>query len=65
MFRHRNRPHPWPAAAMRNTKRLVQIQMANIRPDLPRARQPHLRVHVRPIHVHLPPMFVHDPRKSP
>ena len=33
MFRHANRPDARPAAAVRNAKRLVQIQMADVRAD--------------------------------
>ena len=60
MSRHRDRPHPRPAAPVRNAKRLVQIQMTNIRPDLSRPTQSHLGVHIRAVHVHLAAVLVHD-----
>ncbi len=34
MFRHANRPHARPAAAVRNAKSLVQIDVANVRADV-------------------------------
>ncbi len=52
--RHSDRTHPGPAAAMRNAECLVQIQMADIRADFARRREPDLRVHVRAVHVDLP-----------
>ena len=53
MRRHADRPHAGASPAMRNRKRLVQIQMANVRADRCRAGEPDLRVHVCAIHVHL------------
>ena len=60
MFRHANRPHARTAAAMRNRERLVQVQVADVRADRRRARQPHLRVHVRAVHVDLAAELVDD-----
>ena len=45
---------------MRNRERLVQVQVADVGADRRRARQPHLRVHVRAVHVHLPAVLVDD-----
>ena len=53
MFRHANRPHAGATAAVRNAKRLVQIQMANVRADETRRSQTDLRVHVRAVHINL------------
>ena len=50
--------HAGSAAPVRNGKRLVQVQMADIRADGGRAREPNLRIHVRAVHVDLPAMFV-------
>ncbi len=59
VFRHGNRPHPRTAAAMRNRKCLVQVQVAHVRADCRRACQPDLRVHVRAVHVDLAAVLVH------
>ena len=45
---------------MRNAKRFVKIQMANIGAVIARPAEPALRVHVRAIHVNLAAVFVHD-----
>src|SRR5262245_4209027 len=58
--RDANRSHPGSATAMWNSKRLVQVQVADIRSDRGGAGQPDLRVHVRTVHVHLSAMFVDD-----
>ena len=50
MLRHANRAHARAAAAVRNAKCLVQIQMAHVRADVARAAKPDLRVHVRAVH---------------
>ncbi len=60
MFGHADRPHARPAAAVRNAKSLVQIQMAHIRPDVRRPAKADLRVHVRAVHVNLPAVRVDD-----
>ena len=49
-----------PPAAVRNAKRLVQINMTDIRPNLRRTAQNHLRIQIRPIHVNLPAVLVND-----
>ena len=60
MFRNTDRPHSWPAAAVRDAERLVQVQVADIRADLARRSQADLRVHVRAIHVDLSAELVDD-----
>ena len=57
---HADRPHPRPAAAVRDGERLVQVQVADVGADRRRAGQAHLRVHVRPVHVHLAAVRVDD-----
>src|SRR5438046_5730739 len=60
MFRHANRSDARPAAAVRNAKRLVQIQMADVRADEAGAGEADLRVHVRAVHVNLAAVRVDD-----
>src|SRR5205814_7521380 len=48
------------AGAVRNAERLVQVQVAHVGADVGGADQPHLGVHVRAVHVHLPALRVHD-----
>ncbi len=60
MFRHADRPDARPAAAVRNAKRLVQVQMAHVRADVRRPAQADLRVHVRAVHVNLSAVGVDD-----
>ena len=55
-----NRPDARSAAAVRNAKRFVQIQMANVRADEAGAGEADLCVHVRAVHVNPPPPFVDD-----
>ncbi len=60
MRRHADRPDARPAAAMRNAKGLVQVQMRDVRPKPARRAQPDQRVQVRAVHVNLPAVPVHD-----
>ena len=60
MFRHADRPHARPAAAVRNAKGFVQIQMANVRADVAGAAEADLRVHIRAVHVNLAAVLVND-----
>jgi hypothetical protein len=60
MFGDADRTHARSAAAMRNRKSLVQVQMADIRTDVSRAGQADLRVHVGTIHVNLAAIGVDD-----
>ena len=55
---HADRSHARPPSAMRNAKGLVQTQMADIRADHRRRGQPHLRVQIGAIHMHLPTPLV-------
>ena len=48
------------AASVRNAKRLVQVQMANVRAEVTGPAKSHLRVHIRAIHVNLAAVRVHD-----
>ncbi len=55
----RDRPDPGSTATVRDAERLVQVQVGHVRTELPRPRHAHQRVHVRPVHVHLPARPVH------
>ena len=57
---HPDRPHPRPAAAVRDAEGLVQVQVADVRAEVPRPRQPDQRVHVRPVEIDLPAVRVGD-----
>ena len=46
-------PHARAAAAVRDAKSFVQIQMRNICAVIAGTRQPNLRVHVRAVQIHL------------
>ncbi|CAG7456097.1 hypothetical protein PICSAR144_03483 [Mycobacterium avium subsp. paratuberculosis] len=50
---HRHRPHPRPAAAVRDAERLVQVQVADVAAELARPGQPDQRVEVGAVDVHL------------
>ena len=60
MLRHADRADAGTAAAVRNAKGLVQIEMANVGADVARAAEADLRVHVRAVHVNLAAVRVHD-----
>ena len=60
MLRHADRPDARAAAAVRDAKRFVQIQMANVRADVARPAKADLRVHVRAIHVNLAAVRMND-----
>ena len=53
MLRDTDRANAGPAAAVRNAKRFVQIEMTNVRAHVARPAKPDLRIHVRAIHVNL------------
>ena len=55
-----DRPHPGTAAAVRDTKRLVQIEMAHVSPDVARTAKADLGIHVGTVHVDLAAMRMHD-----
>ena len=58
--RNADRTHAWPAASMRNRKRLVQVQVADVGADRRRTGQADLSVHVGAVHVHLTAVLVDD-----
>ena len=60
MRRHPDRPHARTAAAVGDAEGLVQVQVAHVGADGAGAREAHLRVHVRPVHVDLAAVGVHD-----
>ena len=60
MLGYADRTHPGAAAAVRNAKRFVQIQVADVGPDVARPAKADLRVHVRAVHVDLAAVFMHD-----
>ena len=60
MFRHANRSDARSAAAMRDAKCFVQIQMADVRADVRRPAEADLRVQVRAVHIDLPAVGVND-----
>ena len=53
MLRYTDRPHTWPAAAMRNAERFMQVNVAHIRAQFARLRDTDHRVEVRAIQIHL------------
>ena len=53
MFGNADRADSGTAAAMRDAKRFVKIEMANIGADVARPAKADLRVHVRPVHINL------------
>ena len=60
MFGNADWSHAGPAAAVRNAKGLVQIQMANVRAIITGTAEADLRIHVRAIHVNLTAVRMHD-----
>ncbi len=60
MFRHRDRPHSRPAAAVGNAKSLVQIEMADVGAIVGRARKSDLRVEICSVEINLPAIRVYD-----
>ena len=60
-----HRPHPRPAAAVRNAKRLVEIEVADVAAKLPRRNRADERIHVCPVDVHPPAMGVDEPAQLP
>mmetsp|Transcript_11199 Transcript_11199/g.24277 ORF Transcript_11199/g.24277 Transcript_11199/m.24277 type:complete len:422 (-) Transcript_11199:679-1944(-) len=55
---HTNRAHARSATAVGDAECFVQIKMANISTDDSWTGQAHLRVHIRTVHVHLPPSIM-------
>src|SRR5262249_37754462 len=60
VFGHADRSHARAAAAVRDAKGFMQIQMTNISTVIARTTQPALRIHVRAIHENLTTVRVHD-----
>jgi len=60
MLRNADRSHARPTAAMRNTKRFMQIKMAHIRANRGRICQSNLCIHICAIHINFPAVLVND-----
>ena len=60
MLGHADRSHPRATAAMRDAKRLVQVQMADIRAEVGRATKADLRIHIRAVQIDLSPEPMDD-----
>ncbi len=60
MRRDTDRPHAGTAAAVRDAKGLVEVEVAHVGADVTRPAQSDLRVHVGAVHVHLAAVLVHD-----
>ena len=63
MRRDGDGPDAGTAAAVRNAKRLVQIEMADIHAEIARAAEADLGGHVRAVHVDLAAVGVDDFRR--
>src|SRR5580704_14861727 len=55
-----DRAHAGATAAMRNTERLVQVEMADIGAVVAGPRQSDLRIQIRTVEIDLPTMAMHD-----
>mmetsp|Transcript_47461 Transcript_47461/g.135782 ORF Transcript_47461/g.135782 Transcript_47461/m.135782 type:complete len:524 (+) Transcript_47461:207-1778(+) len=55
-----DRAEAWAATAVGDAEGLVQVEVADVRPDHPWGGQPQLGVHVGAVHVDLPAAVVHD-----
>src|SRR6266511_153314 len=60
MLFHADRAHDGAAAAMRNAKRLVKVEVADIGAIFPWLRQADLRVEIGPVEIDLPAVSVND-----
>jgi len=60
MLSHPDGPHARTAAAMRNGEGFMQIQVANVGPDIAGAAKANLGVEVGPVHIDLAAMGVDD-----
>ena len=56
-----HRPGPRPAAAVGRTEGLVQVQMANVKPQVAQPGPPQQGVHIGPVAVHQPAAVVDNP----
>ena len=57
---HADRPDTWSAAAVRNTKSLVQIQVRDVAAEFTRRAQADHRIHVGAVDIHLATVGMHD-----
>ena len=55
-----DRPHPRTASAVGNAEGLVQVEVADVRAEVSRPAQSHLRIHVGAIHVNLAAVLMDD-----
>ena len=55
-----DRPHARPSASVRDAERLMEVEVAHVDAEIAGPTQPDLRVHIRAVHIHLPPGGVHD-----
>jgi hypothetical protein len=60
VFGDANGAHAGAPAAVRDAEGLVEIEMANVGPDVGGTAQAHLGVHVCPIHINLAAIRVND-----
>jgi hypothetical protein len=57
---HPNGAYPWPAPTVGDAKGLVEIEMAHISPKVGWATEPHLGIHIGPVHIHLAAVTMDD-----
>ena len=60
MLFHPDRPHAGPAAAMRNAKGLVQVDVADIGAVVAGAGESNLRIEVCAVEINLAAVMMHD-----
>ncbi len=60
MLADADRAHSRSAPTVRDTERLVQIEVADVRAEISRAGEPHHGVHVGAVHVHLAAVLMHQ-----
>ena len=60
MLAHANGANPWSTSAMRDTERLVQVEMADIRPKRSWPAHTDLSVEVGAIQIHLTAMVMNQ-----
>jgi len=60
VFSHTNRPHTWTTTTVGDAKGLMQIQMADIGPNVTRPAEPYLSIQVGTIHIDLTAIRVDD-----
>ena len=57
---HADWPHAWPAAAVRNAKSFVEVEVANVRANGSGRGQTNLGVHVCAVHINLSAVLVNE-----